>query len=78
MQGEKQGSSYIFIVAYGLHEWSKTFLHSPAPIKRHLSFDRTLKLGSIVLLVLNLAFYVFRFCKTWKGEDRLMYVSQMP
>lgn len=37
-----------FSVASGLHKRIKTFSHSPAPIKRHLSFVRTHKLGSFV------------------------------
>lgn len=45
---------------------SKPLLHSPAPIKRHLSFVRAPKLGSIVSLGLNLAFYFFHFSETWK------------
>ncbi len=63
---------------FGLHKWIKTLSHSPATIKRHLSFVRTLKLGSIVSPVLNLAFYFFHLSKTWKGDDRLMYLTQMP
>lgn len=43
-----------------------------------MSFVKTLSFGSIVSPVLNLAFYFFNFSKTWKGDDRLMYLTQMP
>lgn len=66
------------LYASGLNKWIKTFSHSPAPIKRHMSFVKTPSFGSIVSLLLNLAFYFFHFRKTWKGDDRLMYLTQMP
>lgn len=58
------GCCDIFTMATGLHEWIKTFSHSPAPIKRHLSL---VKLGPLVWLVLNLAFYFFHFSKNLEG-----------
>lgn len=48
----------IYTVVYGLHKWIQIFCLF---IQRHVCFVRTLKLSLIVLLLLNLVFYLLFF-----------------
>lgn len=75
----------IYTVVYGLHKWIQIFCLF---IQRHVCFVRTLKLSLIVLLLLNLVFYLLFFlnlerrgqidCMWPKCPDHTMFKSNSP